>query len=385
MKEQHILIVDDNSKNVQVLAMILSEQNYRIIVANNGIQALKSLEKIIPDLILLDINMPEMDGFETCKRIKESEKLASIPIIFLTAEVEINRIIQGFALGASDYITKPFNSKELLARVKTHIELKESKDIIIEQNSKLNDLLRQLNEKNILLTELNSTKDKFFSIIAHDLKNPFNSIIGFCELLIGSVKELEYAKIIQYLEIIKSSSKKAYDLLDNLLLWARSQTGNIELQPISFDLKNLALDTISLVKTQASNKNIQITLDIKNEHIVFGDMNMINTVLRNILSNAIKFTNMNGKVFVYINEKNNDHELCIKDTGVGISSENIKKLFKITGNYHTAGTNNESGTGLGLILCKEFIEKNGGTILVESEKGVGSEFKIVLPKYQNHL
>lgn len=237
----------------------------------------------------------------------------------------------------------------------------------------------QLAKQTEELKELNATKDKFFSIIAHDLKNPFNAILGFSNLLITDFHELDTKEILKYLNNINNSSKQAFTLLENLLLWARSQTGTIDFQPEILDLRDLVLNIIELLENQARKKSISISSCIKDHCPVKADKNMIETILRNLLTNAIKFTPKNGKIVVSITGHNDQVEISVKDTGVGIAKENMEFIFRIERKTTTLGTEKETGSGLGLILCKEFVEKHGGKIWAESELGRGSNFKFTIP------
>ena len=238
-------------------------------------------------------------------------------------------------------------------------------------------------QKNAALNELNAAKDKFFSIIAHDLRNPFNAIIGLTDVLLISLDDLDAAKLQKTLENIKSSSQQARELLENLLLWARSQTGSISYRPEQLNLKAQAEESIELVAVQAARKNIRIFADFDCGGLIVGDINMVNTILRNLLTNALKFTPRNGQVSVGIYLNNGFYVLSIKDTGIGIPADRLKNIFSIDTAHKTKGTDQEPGTGLGLILCKEFIEKHGGRIEVQSEVGKGSEFRVIIPGNRN--
>ncbi len=234
--------------------------------------------------------------------------------------------------------------------------------------------------KNTELNELNAAKDKFFSIIAHDLRNPFNAIIGLTDILLISLDEIDAEKLQKTLENIKGSSQQAHELLENLLLWARSQTGTISFRPEPFDLKLRAEEIIELVAVQAARKNITILSDFNTGGLVTGDVNMMSTILRNLLTNALKFTPRNGEVRIGVFPNNGFCILTVKDNGIGIPAERLKHLFSIDTAHKTKGTDQEPGTGLGLILCREFIEKHGGRIEVESEVGKGSEFRVIIPE-----
>ncbi|MCX6244941.1 MAG: ATP-binding protein [Bacteroidetes bacterium] len=230
------------------------------------------------------------------------------------------------------------------------------------------------------LEHLNATKDKFFSIIAHDLRSPFNSILGFSDMLLSGFREYDQDKIEKYLTNIKDSSRQAFELLQNLLFWARSQTGTLEFKPVPFDLKERIEENIFMVKSQAEKKSISITHSAEEGQTASGDVNMIDTVLRNLLTNAIKFSAKGSSVTVQVRESGDKFEVTVKDSGVGIAEENLARIFRVDSKFTRQGTEKERGTGLGLILCKEFVERHGSTIHVESEPGKGSEFRFFLSK-----
>jgi len=238
---------------------------------------------------------------------------------------------------------------------------------------------RTIIHQNEQLAELNATKDKFFGIIAHDLKNPFNSILGFSELLISNIDSYEKELIVKFISAIYTSSKSAFKLLESLLEWSRAQSGNIEFDPANFKLENLVVDVIVLNENISKAKNISINYELSDNLTVFADRNMLYTILRNLLSNAIKFTNKNGNIRIIAALKNDVVEITVSDNGVGMSDENKNKLFKISEKLSTLGTDDEKGTGLGLLLCKEFVEKHNGKLWVESELNKGSHFKFTLP------
>lgn len=257
-----------------------------------------------------------------------------------------------------------------LSRIKVR-----KKNILLERQKK------EIEEAKEMLVQLNATKDKLFTIISHDLKNPMNSIFGFSEILIEELPKLRDEEIIDHLKIINSVSKQTCDLLDNLLVWSRSQTNDIEFRPSEIYLKNLLPDCISLVNGQASYKKVEIEiLPINHNGIVLGDLQMIKTILRNLLTNAIKFSKPDSKVRIAVNERDIYYEITVSDSGIGIDKNKIDRLFEIATNTTTSGTSLEPGTGFGLIICKEFVEKNGGKIWCESEVNIGSKFKFTLPK-----
>jgi signal transduction histidine kinase len=370
IKQSLILVVDDNLQNLKVLGNTLKENGLSPIIAKSGAAALALVKKKLPDLILLDVMMPEMDGFEVCQRLKQEDTTKDIPIIFLTAKTELEDIIEGLEVGAVDYVTKPFNTKELMARVQTHLELKIARDTILLQKEELK--------------QANAAKDKFFSIISHDLGNLFNTLIGFSSLLATQNEKLDTAQKEEFIQRMLRSSKKGYNLLKNLLDWARSQTSQIAFKPETLNLTEIVTDNFELLSSNAKAKSITLSSTLSNSVFVFADKNMLDTVIRNLLSNAIKFTPINGQVEIALedNKTETEIEFSISDTGVGISPQDIEKLFRIDISHTTIGTGAEKGTGLGLILCQEFIAQNGGTIRVESEIGKGSRFYICLPSQE---
>lgn len=364
-----VLIVDDIEDNVVVVERLIKRQGLSTSVAYSGMQALSIAESQQPDLILLDVQMPEMDGFEVIKKLKENPKTKGIPVIFLTARTEHESMMEGFQLGGVDYITKPFNSGEVLNRVRTHLELKHAHDIAIEQNEKL--------------VTLNATKDRFFSIIAHDLKNPITNFRDITRVLSDKFSDIPNEELQEYIESLRYSSQAICVLLENLLDWSRSQRGAILFAPVEFDFSFLVQNVVEVLHTNAINKNILIdTSYVPDGMRVVADVKMLNTVLRNLVSNAIKFTEQGGKVTVSAKKGEKNTEFTVADTGVGISAMKISKLFKVSENNSTLGTYGEQGTGLGLVLCKEFINRHSGDIQIESTLGKGTKITIIIPNIE---
>jgi len=224
------------------------------------------------------------------------------------------------------------------------------------------------------LRELNSTKDKFFSIIAHDMKSPFNGILGFSELLLKRIAVKDYVKIEKYGDIIHKSAQRANNLLSNLMDWSRLQTGRMEFNPEYIEVSALNRSVEELLSISAAQKSITLTVNLPDKLIIYADLFMLETVLRNLISNAIKFTPKNGNVRISVEDTENNFVFLVEDSGVGIETTNIEKLFRIDENISKPGTENETGTGLGLILCNDFIKKHNGRIWVESQPGIGSKF-----------
>jgi signal transduction histidine kinase len=368
-----ILIVDDSAKNIQVVAGILKQEGYRMAFDLSGISALEHITSAKFDLILLDIMMPEMDGYEVCKRLKENPETQDIPVIFLTARTDIESMMKGFEIGAADYITKPFHSGELMARVRTHLELKRAREVLKISNEKLQQREQQL-------SELNATKDKFFSIIAHDLKSPFNGLISGTNYLIDFLDEMEKEQIKYFIQNINTLSKNAFSLLRNLLDWSMSQTGQISCYPEKVSMGGIISDVLTLLEINAKQKHILMVNEIKEHTFVYADVDMITAVIRNLIANALKYTEIGGEVRISSKDAGDFTEFSFSDNGIGIREEDFDKLFQMDVQFSKPGTAGEKGTGLGLILCKEFVERNRGKIWAESKFGKGSSFRFILPK-----
>jgi len=561
----NILIVDDKPGNLHLLAAILERYGYRLRLLTEGRAVMSSVLSLPPDVILLDIMMPDMDGFEVCRELKADESTRDIPVIFLSALTDLSEKIKAFSLGAVDYITKPFQQEEVLLRVKMQLALKEAQsqlhthnlrlqqeiyeraqaEKILQQRNRelallnhfgqilgssleLHDVLsialqevqslaqsvsasiwlltedrRELECREILgpgseqlrharlplgggitgwvaehgesvvspdiledprhhktvgssenapvrsmlsvplkvknqvigvlnlvdpcqgrftkedlrfiepiaasaamaienarlyttaqleiaertrveaeLREANASKDKFFSIISHDLRSPLNTLMGFAELLINRVEHDARDEIKRRAEKLHTSAKRLHTLLENLLTWARIQRGALEYQPETFELAAIADEIIELFEGNAAHHQIRLDHAISPNTVVYADYSMIHTVLRNLVSNALKFTPNGGSVRLSARLVEQEVEIVIADTGVGIPQSDIPQLFRIDAHYTHVGTRGETGTGLGLVLCKELVEKNGGRIWVESEPGSGTRFFFTVPRQQ---
>lgn len=359
--EPVILIVDDNPTNLGVLADYLEDFDFEVIMAVDGEDGLETAIQTLPDIILLDVMMPKMDGFEACKCLKANKTTRHIPIIFMTALTSEADKVQAFKAGGVDYITKPIYQEEVLARINTHLH--------IQRQAKA------------LKTEVQN-KDKLLSIIAHDLKGPFTPLLTFLEHLTEQADQLNRKEIKQLSTNSYQSAKSIYNLLENLLEWTRLQRKNINYVPFKLELNQMVQQNMTILKANAHHKNIKLQNKIPAPLHVHADEYMLNTIIRNLIANAIKFTPINGKITALASPHplNNELiEIAIVDTGIGISADNIKKLFSIETHYTTYGTNQEKGTGLGLMMCKEMVEINGGQIWIESKVGTGTTVKFTLP------
>lgn len=359
IKNSTILIVDDNSTNLGVFYEYLNAHGFKILLAQSGKDALEIAKKRKPDLILLDIVMPEMDGYETCSLLKSDKTVEDIPIIFVTALSDLNDKVKGFRSGGVDYLTKPVQREELVARVTAHLTIRYQQKI---------------------LSEYNASKAKLFSILAHDLMTPFTSLLGFSKILAENSKNMSRNEIADFSDKIHKSLGDLLSLLQNVLEWSRTQTVAAKVVKSEINLKKLSDEIIYLNKLALEDKNIAMNNKLPDNCEIYADERMIKTVVRNLISNAIKFTRQNGKIEIFCREEGNYYEISVVDNGVGIKEENIYKLFNIYENHSTTGTNSEKGTGLGLVLCKDFVEKNGGKIGVESEFNKGSRFFFTINK-----
>lgn len=364
-KDFLILIVDDIAKNIQLLGKILDNKGYRVVAVRNGEQAIKTARKHEPDLILLDIMMPGKSGYEVCEELKADDELSEIPIIFLTARSEEEDVVKGLNLGGADYVTKPFNSRELLARIETHLSLKEARDQIVAQREELQ--------------QLSETKDKLYSIIAHDLKGALFGISGMMEMVQFDLDQQEVDKDVkENISLIHQAALSANQILENLLTWTRMQTDLLDLSLDKFSLSDCIRECIELYEAKANGKGIQVVFESENT-MIYADREMISTVFRNLISNAIKFSNSGGRIFIELDTSDNDRTITVKDEGLGMPEEVRRNIFNPANRPKRQGTKREKGTGLGLLLCKEFIEMHNGEISIESEPDEGTVFKITLP------
>ena len=362
-----ILIVDDVDANVLLIKLLISKAGYKTLTAYNGKDALAIAEKQKPDLILLDIMMPIMDGHEVARRLRESPDYSDVPIIFLSALNSTEDIVEGFRLGAADYVSKPFNKEELLTRINHQIALIAAMRLISRQTEEL--------RKTIL------GRDKLYSVIAHDLRAPIASIRMVMEVLIAGIqRESIDSDLYDLLIMANRLTDDSFSLLDNLLKWTKSQTGRLNtVFQDGIDIMNLVNGVVDVLRAVAKLKNITINIIGSTERVARIDIDMIKTALRNLIGNAIKFSYDNSVVEVEIVEEPERIVFFVKDHGSGISEENREKLFNSESHFTSYGTDNEEGSGLGLLLCNEFVKRNGGKLSFISQEGVGSTFSFDIP------
>ncbi len=323
----------------------------------------------------------EKDFFGEYSLIDSSVRSATVTAIETTHLLRLNQ--EDFYKIIKDNIeVSKAVLKALIKRLRDNNILEEK---LTQNNLKIERQRDELDKQKKELEELNATKDKFFTIIAHDLKNPFNTVIGLSELLIERYDTYDSNKIKEFIRQINKFSNNAYNLLEDLLKWAKSQTGRMEVKPEKVEVFELAIENMNLFQEKAEKKGVKINANIKMGLFAYVDRNMINTVLRNLISNSVKFTN-SGDIINIEAESINEHiEIIVTDTGIGVPEENLKKIFKIDSHISTQGTADEVGTGLGLIISREFVEKNGGTINVKSKEGNGTQFMFTVPVYKEQI
>ena len=360
-----ILIVDDVVSNVLLLKILLTNEKFQVCTANNGRMCIEMAKKEHPDLILLDVMMPDINGFDTAVVLKKDEETKDIPIIFLTALNTPQDLVHGFQVGANDFLTKPFNKEELVMRVTQQISLVAAKRIIEKQNAELKATL--------------SNRDKMYSVIAHDLRSPMASIRMVLNLVVQSASaETVGPELYMLLDQANRESEEVHDLLDNLLKWTKSQTGRLSVVLQELDLNDIVPGVVEIFDVIAQTKHI--TLELKKTDAplkVTADNDMLKTVLRNFMSNAVKFSPENSTIQIIMANEGDFARVSVKDQGVGIAADRLGSIFHK--GETTYGTGGEEGSGLGLQLCQDFARKNGGDCYVESVEGEGSTFSFTVP------
>jgi len=360
-----ILIVDDVMSNVLLLKILLTNEKFQVCTANCGNACIEQARTEHPDLILLDVMMPDMSGFDTAVIMKKDPDLKEIPIIFLTALNTPQDLVHGFQVGANDFLTKPFNKEELVMRVMQQISLVAAKRIIEKQNAELKATL--------------NNRDKMYSVIAHDLRSPMASIRMVLNLVVqSSTPETVGPELYMLLDQANRESEEVHDLLDNLLKWTKSQTGRLNVVLQDLDLEDIVPGVVEIFEMIAQTKHITLELIKPDVPLkVKADNDMLKTVLRNFMSNAIKFSPENSTIKIIMGVDGDFAKVSVKDQGVGIAADRIGTIFHK--GETTYGTGGEEGSGLGLQLCQDFARKNGGDCYVESVEGQGSTFSFTVP------
>jgi two-component system sensor histidine kinase/response regulator len=361
-----IVAIDDERMNLELLGFIMEKSGYVFLGIQHSKDALAILEKNKPEIILLDVVMPEMDGFQLCEQLKNNQKLKDIPIIFLTGKNSIENKIKGLKMGGVDYVTKPFNEYELTARIQTHVALAASKIKIKNQA--------------LALQKDNALKDKMLSIIGHDLRSPLSALKMHLDFILRGIIQTDSPDFVNNtIQNLNATTDEALNLLDNLLNWARLESGVLSVIPETLEVLKIADQIKRLNGIALENKVITLSIAIPEDAKIQADLNLVKTVFRNLVSNAIKFTPKNGEITISALLTRNFWEVSITDTGIGIANEDLLKIKNANSFFTKEGTEKESGTGLGISICQNFIKKIGGKFIIESELGIGSTFKFTLP------
>lgn len=353
-----VIVIDDNTVSLVLIAKILNNAGYKAVVTDDATNALEKIRQEKPSMIILDIEMPEITGFELCRKIKTQDDLKDIPVIFLTANQETDTLVEGFQSGGVDFITKPFRKEELYVRVRNHIELAESRKTIIE---------------------MNKSRDKLYSIIAHDIRSPLAGILQTIDAIDQGFFDPSSELFREIIRDLKGRTNETNTLLNSLLQWTRMQDKSVALNPKMTNIYDVLKSCISLLELNAREKKITIDLKVKKNHEAFCDEVSIHTIFRNLINNAIKFTPENGKVTINAKSGIRYVEITVEDTGMGMSNEIINKILVENEHYTSFGTHNEKGTGLGLMIVKNFVQRNKGTLKIESREGYGSKFTVGIP------
>jgi two-component system, sensor histidine kinase and response regulator len=362
-----ILAVDDVLDNILLLKALLHRAKYNVISAMSGVEALAKVKNDNPDLMLLDIMMPEMDGFEVLRQLREMPDHENMPVIMLTALHGQDDIIKAFNLGATDFIMKPFKYEDLVSRVNHHIKLASALRLIIRQRNELKESME--------------ARDKMYSVIAHDLRSPIGTLkMLFNMLMMNITVEQVGQENVDFLSTGNEIAEKTFMLLDNLLKWTKSSMGRLNTVFQVTDLCEVVVFATKMFELMAGVKHISIEYNIPDPILVKCDVDMMKTIMRNLISNAIKFSNEGSKIIVSITQTDNDVTVSVRDFGVGMDEQQLEKLISGKQSFTTFGTKNEEGSGLGLQLCRELVNKNEGKFHIDSKQGEGSTFSFTLAK-----
>ena len=362
IKPYKILIVDDDPLVVKTLERLLFKKNFLFHSVSSGEKALEVVRDITPDIILLDVMMSEIDGYEVCQNLKKQPFSQNIPVIFLTSNTEIDDVIKGFQAGAVDYIVKPFNSAELIARLETHLELKRSREEI-----KLMDLI----------------KTKFFSIMTNDIQNSLIGLKGVANFLHQelSEKNIDPNEPLKLSKILLNDSSELYDLLENLIEWASIELGLKEPNIEKIKVDTFIQENIDFFEDLLQNKNLKTTITGDSQQEIVIAKGHLESILHRLISNAIKYSHTGGFITIDFKKKEEQNIFTIIDEGVGMNQEVVENVFRLdTPHPKTIGTYQEKGTGLGLIICKTLVDSLQGNIIIESQKNKGSKIIIAIPE-----
>ncbi|GAB4416071.1 MAG: hybrid sensor histidine kinase/response regulator [Anaerolineae bacterium] len=366
-----ILVVDDNRANLRLLADILLAHHYEVHEATSGLQALSMAQTLLPDLILLDIAMPVMDGYQVCQALKADPRTSDIPIVFISALTETDDIVRGFEVGGVDYITRPFKFREVLARVASQITL-------VRQRRQIEALRRQDRQT---FESLSRMKDEFIRMATHDLRNPLNVILGYTSVLERiAVAEDHRPLMDEACQAIRSNVEKMRRLVTDMLELAQMETSE-HLHPKPVSLSGFLAEMVSAFRLLAEQHQIALTYVPPAEDVrVLADPDALTRVMDNLLVNALNYTPPGGRVVVRARGWNSRAVIVVADTGVCVPPEDLPRLFDAFYRVNRGHASDVEGSGLGLSIVKAIVERHGGYVRVRSKVGAGSVFRISLPR-----
>ncbi len=378
-REHTILVVDDNITNLSMMSDYLKVSGFRVLVARNGKSGIEKACYAKPDLILMDVVMPGIDGFETCRRLKHNPDVKDIAVIFMTALAETENKVKAFEAGAVDYVTKPLQHAEVLARVSTHLKIRDLTLRMQAQTEQLRIANSKLSERGIQIETANQAKSEFLANMSHEIRTPMNAIIGMSHLALeGRLPPAER----EYVETIKLSAMTLMNLIDDILDLSRIEAGRLELEQVDFDLEATMQSSFRILDVKAKEKNLKLTCHIEPNvprHLL-GDPGRLCQILLNVGANAVKFTTQ-GQVTITCaleQQLNKDVVLhfTVVDTGIGIAADRLKVIFDAFRQADSATNRQYGGTGLGLAISQQLAVLMGGKIWVDSRLGLGSTFHI---------
>jgi signal transduction histidine kinase len=372
-----ILIVDDVADNLEMLTAMLERQGHHVRIARSGREALDDIDSNPPDLVLLDIQMPEMNGYEVCQRIKSNEATASIPVIFLSAFAETDDILRGFDVGGVDYVSKPFKFREVAARVHNQIAIAQQRQRLIQQREEIA-ALRERDKRQF--EQLKAMQERFLHATAHDLKNPLTTISLYVQMLESKAASAEAEdKLADIAAGIRQSSQKMRMLITDILDLAQMQIG-LELQRIPVTLQDVVRDSAANFDLIAADADVRLIINLPDAPLrVPVDTGLMERVFDNLISNAIKYTPAGGQVTV--TARSVEHETCVSvaDTGPGIPEDDLPHLFEAFYRIRKATHSQQSGSGLGLAIVQAIVEQHDGRVQVDTTLNEGSTFSVCLP------
>ena len=362
-----VLIVDDTPANLRVLSRLLSDNGYKVRPVPSGRLALEAVKASEPDIIFLDIRMPDMDGYEVCGELKSNDATSDIPVIFISALNELEDKVRGFEVGAVDFITKPFQEGEVLARLETHLTIR-------NQRRQIADQLEQLRQLEIL-------RENLAQMIVHDLNNPLHGILGFIQLLRQEIAEIDNDKIDRYASSIETSVKWSVDMIRAILDVGKIESGEMQINPKDIDIAAILDEMCRGIEPLTRDKNLTVEIDCAEDIGTFSaDRDLFRRILVNIVGNAIKFSPENGTISVAVHDEPDAALIEVRDQGPGIPDEYRETIFEKYGQVQSHEVGRKYSTGLGLAFCKLAVEAHGGTIGVACEGDSGSTFWLRMPR-----